>query len=175
MKRTLLALLLLTACSEDPPDTAVVFRLDAEGTLHTRITEVTLRVSGAPAGGTFDQVFEEHVVTDVDSWPLVTVVAPADGETGRSLSYEALGYDGDGTELGRILVRARFVDGERITLNLEFPEGCAELACASGLSCEAVDGEPRCISPDRDLTGPSDGGVLPDGATDGAVDGGTDG
>ena len=175
MKRSLLSLLalLLVGCSEGDPETAVIIRLDAEGMLRRGITEVRLRVSGGPRGGTFgDPVLDERVVTNADRWPLTTVVAPIGGEMDRAFRYEANGFGAEGDELGHIRVVASFVDGERETLELLFPEGCAELDCGD-LSCEAVGGAPRCIPPERDLRPGADGGM--DGGSDGGSDGGMDG
>ena len=175
-----LAALALLGCSGDPPETAVVIRLEAEASLVARIRQVSIRVTGDRAvGGDPSASFDERFDVSESSWPLITAIAPKDGEPGRSFTYLAVargegGDDGE-VELGRIQVAADFLDGERVDLVLRFTEACATIACDPDQSCEPRDGVSECVDARRDLApvrdaGAADTGAPPDTGADGGPD-----
>lgn len=160
-----LAALALLGCSGDPPETAVVIRLEAEASLVARIRQVSIRVTGDRAvGGDPSASLDERFDVSESSWPLITAIAPKDGEPGRSFTYLAVARGEGELELGRIQVAADFLDGERVDLVLRFTEACATIACAPHESCEPRDGVSECVDARRDLGSPP---------PDAGVDGGT--
>lgn len=152
MRRFALVFCLLLGCPEETPSTSVLVRLDAEPALRSDIVTVRIQVNGDRVGGgdpTDD--LDARIAVRAGRWPLGTLIAPKENETGRRFDYRATALGEDDTFLGRIEVSAAFVDGEAIVVDLEFTADCATMTCDE--SCEARGGVSQCVDAMRDLVG----------------------
>jgi hypothetical protein len=185
----LVALGMLTACSQSGANTQVMVTVDAEDGVRAVARQVLVHVYGGAHGAaqeTLPLVQEYPIaVPPHNGWPLVIALAPLDRDPTRVYRVEAIAFDvaePTATTVPVATVRAisGYVPGQTVLLRLLLQDDCLGHECTDiNTTCDHGTCETAVVDP---LTLPpfgSDAGALPDGhradageLVDSSIDGG---
>lgn len=144
--------LLVAACSNSQPRTAVVVTASADAEVIERATHIQVVVRGGT--GSRDDWDETHNETLQDpEWPVTMALVPLGGDASRQYEVTITAHDAGG-EFSRVRAISSFIPKTIVTLPLLLESKCIDVsvACTGAQTCEVVEGAASCVSARTDAS-----------------------
>ncbi|MBX7191713.1 MAG: hypothetical protein K1X94_06635 [Sandaracinaceae bacterium] len=148
-----LALALASAsCVTIRPRTEIVVAIDADPGVATDTVSLYVGVRGAPS---LDSTlpFEERLdraPSDPPLFPRHLTIVPRDEDATRTFEVTVRAFAAGGRQIGRAVLRGRFVSGRRTDVEIRLTDCCRTITCGADETCGDCRCVPAMIDPEAD-------------------------